>query len=444
MRIPLALLLATLGLAIPPARAQDLIAIYDLALQQDPALREAEETRNAVLESKPQSLARLLPTLSVSAGLNRNSVLSKFGTGTGQAIIAGARNVGFWTSNASINLTQPIYHHDMWVQLSQADNRVAQAEAEYAAEQQNLILRTANAYFGVLLAEDNLSFSHAERVAIERQLEQAKARFEVGLIAITDVNEAQAGFDLSRANEIRAENELDNAREALREIIGPYEGNLAGLAQEIPLQTPEPAKLEDWDTRAQEGNLNLIAVQNKAELAKKGIDLQFAGHLPTLDLVGTAGFTDTNRPNGIPTESQVIGMQFNLPLFQGGAVDSRVRQARHEFASAQEAVDRQRRAVTRLVKDAFRSIVSSIGQVKALKAAVVSAQSAVEASEAGFEVGTRTMVDVLAEQRNLYRTQRDYAKTRYDYILANLTLKQAASMLRREDVELVNRWLNRS
>ncbi|QSA97464.1 TolC family outer membrane protein [Methylococcus sp. EFPC2] len=443
MKLPLALLSAMLVFAMPAASAQDLLAIYDLALQQDPKLREAEETRNAALENKPQSLARLLPTLSASAGLNRNSVLSKFDTGSGQAIIAGGRNIGFWNSNATLNLTQPIYHHDMWVQLSQADNRVAQAEADYAAEQQNLIVRTANAYFGVLLAEDNLSFAHAERTAIERQLDQAKARFEVGLIAITDVNEAQAGFDQARADEIKAENELDNAREALREIIGPYEGNLAGLVQEIPLQTPEPQKLEDWDARAQEGNLTLIAAQNRAEVAQKGIDLQFAGHLPTLDLVGSAGFTDTNRLRGIGQESQIIGMQFKMPLFEGGAVNSKVRQARHEFASAQEAVDRQRRAVTRQVKDAFRGIVSSIGQVKALKAAVVSAQSALEASEAGLQVGTRTMVDVLATQRNLYRTERDYAKTRYDYILANLNLKQAASMLRHEDVELINRWLSR-
>lgn len=432
-------------LVTPPAAfGGDLLAIYDQALQQDPKLREAEATRNAALENKPQSLAKLLPTLSITGNLNRNSVLSKFEPGSGQTFIAGARNVGFWSSGASVNLIQPIYHREYWVQLAQADNRVAQAEAEYAAEQQNLILRTANAYFGELLAQDNLGFARAELEAIERQLEQAKARFEVGLIAITDVNEAQAGYDLARANVIKAENELDNAREALREIVGPYEDNLAGVAQEIPLQAPEPAKMEEWDSRAQENNLSLIAAQNKAELAKKSIDLQFAGHLPTLDLVGSAGFTDNNRPRGIPTESQVIGMQFNMPLFQGGGVDSRVRQARYEYTSAQEGLDRQRRAVTRQVKDAYRSILSSINQVKALQAAVVSAQSAKEASEAGFEVGTRTMVDVLAEQRNLYRTQRDYAKTRYDYILASLALKEAASLLRREDIELINRWLAHS
>jgi outer membrane protein len=330
------------------------------------------------------------------------------------------------------------------VQLSQADNQVAQAEATYAAEQQNTGLRTAQAYFNVLLAQDNLEFARAEKEAIERQLEQAKARFDVGLIAITDVNEAQAGFDQARANVIKAENDLDNASEALREIIGEFDKELNGLAMEIPLKSPEPSNIEDWSKRAQENNLDIISAQNRSELAKKSIDLQFAGHLPTLDLVGTAGFIDNNRPNGFTYQSQAIGMQVNVPLFQGGGVNSRVRQARHEFEAAQENLDAQRRAVTRQVKDAYRGVLSSISQVEALKAAVVSSQSALEATEAGFEVGTRTMVDVLTEQRNLYRAKRDYAQARYDYIVNSLSLKQASSILLREDIELVNRWLSRN
>jgi outer membrane protein len=433
-------LLLTLGLITPCAQAQDLLTIYDLALQQDPKIREALATRDAALENKPQAIARLLPTLSIRGNLTRNWVLSKLDDPQ-LALLAGGQNLEFWNSGASVNLNQPVYRHELWVQLGQADHRVAQAEAQYADELQNLIVRLAQAYFGVLLAEDNLEFAHAERQAIERQLEQAKARFEVGLIAITDVNEAQAGFDLAQANEIKAENDLDNARETLREIIGPFEGHLAKVAPEFPLEPPQPTRIDEWDASAQRNNLSLIAAQNGVEVAKKGIDLQFAGHLPSLDMVASAGFTDTNRPRGIPTESQAIGMQLNIPLFEGGGVNSRVRQARHEYEAALQTLDRQRRAVGRQVKNAYRGILSAIGQVKALKAAVVSATSAKEASEAGFEVGTRTMIDVLAEQRNLFRTQRDYAKTRYDYILASLTLKQAASLLQREDVERINRWL---
>ena len=442
-------LFLALTLRLTAVDAQDLLATYELALQHDPRLHEAEATRNAVLETKPQSLARLLPTLSARAGLNRdywqsNSLGGVGGQGIGFAVGLGGQNVGFWDSSASAELTQPIYHREYWVQLSQADNQIAQAEAAYAAEQQNVTLRTAQAYFNVLLAQDNLEFALSEKQSIERQLEQAKARFEVGLTAITDVNEAQAGFDLARANAIKAENDLDNAREALREIIGEFEENLSGLATEIPLKSPEPTNIEDWSRRAQENNLAIIAAQNRSELAKKGIDLQFAGHLPSLDLIGSAGFVDNNRPLGFTYQYQAIGMQVKVPLFQGGAVNSRVRQARYEFEAAQENLDTQRRSVTRQVKDAYRGILSSISQVSAYQAAVVSSQSALEATEAGFEVGTRTMVDVLVEQRNLYRAKLDYAKSRYDYIVNSLSLKQASSLLGREDIELVNRWLSRN
>ncbi|WP_133716560.1 TolC family outer membrane protein [Methylocaldum gracile] len=434
------ILLALLLLVTAGAKAQDLLQILELALQRDPRLREVEATRNAVLEAKPQSVARLLPTLSLTGELNRNSVLSKFEEFQ-LAFIAGARNVGFWNSAASINLTQPIYHHDYWVQLSQADNQIAEAEANYAAEQQNLMLRTARAYFDVLFAQDSREFALAEQRAIERQLEQAKARFEVGLIAITDVHEAQAGYDQARANVIQAENQVDNAREALQEIIGEYDLALAELAEKIPLKGPDPENIENWSDLAQQSNLSIVAAENRSLVAKKDIDLQFAGHLPSMDLVGSAGFTDTNRPRGIPTEYQVIGMQVNVPMFAGGGVNSRVRQARHEYEAAQENLDGVRRSVKRQVKDAYRGILSAISQVEALQAAVVSSQSAVEATEAGLEVGTRTMVDVLAEQRNLFRTKRDYARARYDYIINSLALKQAAGTLNPADLAIVNQWL---
>jgi outer membrane protein len=378
--------------------------------------------------------------LSVTANLNRNWILTKSGNPT-QTLLAGGNNVTFWNTVPTLTLSQPVYHHELWVQLSQADNQVAQAEAEFEAAQQNLMLRTANAYFDILYAQDSLEFSRMERESIERQLEQANARFEVGLIAITDVNAAKAGFDQARANEIKSENDLDNAREAMRVIIGQFDGKVSALAEDIPLKPAEPADMEAWNQRAQEDNLLIIAANNQAEQAQKGIDLKFAGHLPTLDLVGTAGFTDNNRPNGIRTEFQVISMQLNLPLFQGGLVNSQVRQAREQFMAAAENLDVQRRNTRMLVKTAFRGIATSISQVAALKSAVDSAQSALEATLAGFEVGTRTMIDVLIQQRNLYQVKRDYAKTRYDYIKNSLILKQSTGILSRDDVEMVNNWL---
>ncbi len=432
--------LLVLLLASSAALASDLMQVYDLALQHDPHIKEALANRDAALENRPQSLARLLPSLSAKAQLNRNSVYSKFGSPQ-LAFIAGARNTGFWNSNGSFNLTQPVYHHELWVQLSQADSLVAEAEANFAAEQQSLMFRTAQAYFNVLLARDTLEFADAEQLALQRELDQAKARYEVGLIPITDAQVAQAGYDQARAAAIAAANDLENAKEALKEIIGELPSELRGLAPEVPLNGPKPDDMEEWNRQAQAANPAIVAAGNSAEAAKKNIDLKFAGHLPSLDLVGVAGFTDTNRPRGIGTEFQQIGMELNVPMFAGGGVNSQVRQARHQYEAAQERLDAQRRAVRRQVKNAFRGILTSIGQVQALKAAVVSTQSALEATEAGFEVGTRTMVDVVIQQRNLYQTFRDYAKTRYDYITNSLSLKQAAGSLQAEDLALINSWL---
>jgi outer membrane protein len=429
------------------AGAQDLLQTFVLATEYDSRLREAAAHRNALLEAKPQSIARLLPTLSITGELNRNSVLSKFGqnpSGLGQnplIFFAGGTNVDFWNSAASITLTQPLYHHELWVQLRQADSQVAEAEARYALEQQNLIQRTAEAYFDILFAEDSLEFTRAEQRAIQQQLEEAKARFEVGLIPITDVHEAQAAHDQNRANIIQTENQLDHAQESLQVIIGDHSARLDKLKETFPATPPEPKAIDDWSTQAQQNNLNIIAVSNQLETAKKNIDLQFAGHLPSLDLVGSAGFTDNDRPYGISTEYQLIGMQVKVPVYEGGGVNSRVRQARYQYEAAQENLDGLRRSVKRDVKDAYRGVIASISQIEALQASRVSAASALEATEVGLEVGTRTMVDVLTEQRNLFRTKRDYARARYDYLLNSLKLKQAAGILKEEDLVVINSWL---
>ena len=432
-----------LALALPAAQAQDLLTTYEQALQRDPTVHQAESTRNAALENKPQSIAQLLPTLSIAANLNRSYVTTKSGNFT-QSQLAGGAFVNFWSSAPTLTLSQPIYNHAFWVQLSQADNQVAAAEANYEYARQNLIVRTASAYYAILLALDTLDFHRMQMQSIGRQLEQAQARFEVGLIAITDVNAAQAAHDLAKATVIADENALEISRETLRAIVGDFDGKVAALAEDIPLKSPEPADMEEWNRRAQENNLLIIAGQNQAEQAKKAIDLQFAGHLPTLNLVGTAGFTDNNRPNGVRTEIDVISMQLSVPLFQGGMVNSLVRQAREQFQAAQESVDVQRRAANLQVKTAFRGINTAISQVAAYKSAVASAQSALDATEAGFQVGTRTMIDVLLVQSNLYQAKLNYAQARYNYINNSLALKQAAGILMREDVEMLNRWLGKN
>jgi outer membrane protein len=420
------------------ACAENLSDIYALALEHDPVLKQSAARQAASLESRAQGLARFFPTISVTASSSRDRLNSKKNTFQG----AGVQN--YWNNTVNANLKQPVFHWDHWIQLSQSDNQIAQAEANYKAEEQNLIVKISEAYFNVLGAQDNLEFTTAEKNAIARQLDQANQRFEVGIIAITDVHEAQAAHDLALANEIEAENNLDNKKEALKEIIGEYEPQLDRLRDELNLSSPEPKDIESWKETARENNLRIIAALNQAEYARKTIDVQNSGHMPQVDIIGSYGVSDNQATFGLRGDTQSIGLQVNVPLFEGGMVMSRARQARQEYEEAKEKLIEAQRAVTREVKDAYRGVVSNISRVDALKASVVSAESALEATEAGFEVGTRTMVDVLAEQRSLYRAKRDYARSRYDYFINSIKLKSASSNLTQADLEAIDTVLVKS
>lgn len=420
------------------ACSQDLIEIYQVALQNDPVLRQSFAQQNATAEVKDQSIARFLPNITAIAGSSKNWLHNKK---AGADFRGFQVNQEFWDHTFNLNFIQPVFHWEYWVQLSQSDNQIAQAEADYWAEQQNLMVRITEAYFNVLSARDTLEFAMAEKKAIARQLEQAQQRFEVGLIAITDVYEAQAGFDQARASEIEAENNLDNQKEALREIIGEYETELSALGDKLALIGPEPADISAWSKAAENNNFSIVSAFNQAEFARKAIELQNTGHLPQLDIIGSYGVSDNNSTFGFRGDTQSIGLQLNVPLFEGGAVNSRIRQAVHEYEVAKEQLTATQRAVKRLVKDAYRGVISNMSRIDALRATVKSAESALEATEAGFEVGTRTMVDVLTEQRNLYRAKRDYARSRYDYLINSIKLKQAASSLTLADLEYINNLL---
>lgn len=436
-KLLLPLLLGQL-LGVSGAQAEDLLEIYQLALQNDAQLRAAMANRDSALEALPQAKAQLLPSVSLSSDANlvRTDVNS---SSSSSALTDNPNN--YATAGLSLNLTQSIYRKAYNVQLDQADRQIAQAEVTFAAEEQNLIIRVAQAYFNVLSAEDSLEFALAENAAIARQLDQAKQRFEVGLIAITDVHEAQAAFDQSRADLIQAENALDNAREAQQEIIMQVVDDLAPLAAELPLNPPQPQNPEQWAETAQTQNLSLQAANYGVDIARLNIDLQDSGDSPTLDLVGSHSLDVSNNENGTDLHTTVIGLQLNLPLYTGGAVNSRTRQARFDYEAAQQTLDQQRRSVNRSVRDAYRGVMSSISRVEALKASTISAQSALEATTAGFEVGTRTMVDVLNAQRDLFSARSNYAQVRYDFILNGLLLKQATGNLSTEDLKQVNGWL---
>jgi outer membrane protein len=425
----------TLCALCPQVSAQDLVETFQLAFKNDPNLKKSHYSQLSVAETRSQSIGQMLPTISASAASSRNRLNNKKSTFQGSGVQK------YWDHGFSINLVQPIFHWDHWVQLSQSDNRIAQADAEYEAEHQNLMVLTAEAYFNVLSSQDNLEFTLSEQNAIERQLEQAKQRFDVGLIAITDVYEAQAGFDEARANQIEAENELDDSKEALREIIGENEVDLVSLAKPIDFAYPVPNDITRWAKNAETNNLQLIAALNQVEVKRKDISIQKSGHLPTLDIVAGYNLQDVNSSFGLRGDTENVGLQLNVPLFQGGIVYSRAKQAQFDFQAAKEEFSSTKRQVKRQVRNSFRDVVSSLSRVNALKATVTSAESALKATEAGFEVGTRTMVDVLSEQRNLYRTKRDYSRSRYDYLINGIKLKQAASSLTAQDLELVNQYL---
>ncbi len=430
----------TILIALIPLRsgfAQDLLETYLLAKNNDPDFKSSDYNKLASNEVKSQSIAQMLPNISVtgSSSLNQWNVNS-FLTPT-----LGTTFQNFTNNLLTVNLRQPVFHWEHWVELNQADNKIAQSEAQFQAKQQNLIRRTAEAYFNILAAQDNLKFSTAEKLSLANQLEQAKQRYDVGMVAITDVYEAQAGFDRAIASEIEAQNQLDNSKEALREIIGDNPANLNSLQALVPLSPPIPEDIASWSNTAESNNFSIVAQLNQAEYIRKNVEIQQSKHLPTLDIIAQYNQSENGNVYGLRGNYESVGLQLNVPIFEGGGTSSRVRQSEHEYEAAKEELIKVKRSVSRGVKDSFRGIVSSISRIKALEATAKSAEMAVEAAQSGLEAGTRTMVDVVTEQRNLYKAKSDYARSRYDYLIDGIKLKEAAGSLSEEDLQQINRYL---
>ena len=421
------------GLVSVNAYAENLIELYDIAVQQDPQFQAARATQSSVKKTEEIARASLLPSIGLAANLNRiNQDVRSSPSATDDT---------YNKRDLTLSLSQPVYRKDRWLSVDQAQILSAKADVDFLAAEQDLIVRLSRAYFNVLSAQDSLEFVLSDKKAIERQLEQAKQRFEVGLIAITAVYEAQAAYDQSTANQINAENALDNANEALKEIVGSKSFNLDRVVEKLDLSKPDPADLAVWTEKALQQNPNVIAAINNSEVAQKEIEVKRSGHYPTVDLVGSHAISRTSANSGTDLDTTSIGLQMALPLYSGGGVTASTEQAQLDFEAAQYGVEQQKRVVTRQVRDAYRGVIASISQVKALEATRKSTTSALEATEAGFEVGTRTIVDVLNSQRNLYAAIRDYAQARYNYILNGLLLKQAAGTLSVKDLEKVNQWL---
>ncbi len=433
----LALLIALLPAA--PVGALDLLAVYELARASDPQYRQAEAANRATLEQRPQAISQLLP----SVRLRADSVSNKQEIGAGGFNLAGGNEVSFNSHGYSLRLNQPIFRWERWLDLKQADSRIAQADAELSVALQELMLRVAETYFNVLAAQDSLAFAQAEERSLSRRLDQARQRFEVGLTAITDVQEAQAGFDRAVAQAIAAENNVANAREAAREITGEYISAFAGLSAEPPLLRPEPADIEAWTGIALQQNLAVIAGRAAVETARQEVKRQGAGHLPTLDLLASRNYNKSGGRFGAnKVHSTTVGVELNVPIFQGGLVSSRKRAAQQRLQEQLQGLEQARRRAQRSTREAYLGVISGISQVEALKQVVVSSETALQATLAGFEVGTRTAVDVVAAERVSSQARRDYARAKYDYLIDTLRLKRAAGTLSAADLQHVNQWLD--
>ncbi len=418
----------------PTLWASDLLSIFDLAQINDPVLQSAKQAELAAIEVKPQAVAGFLPKIGATLDPDNKTTTS---AATAMGTQSPIRNQTYKQTTYGLTLTQPVFYYQQWVQFHQASEQVKAAHATYAAAEQDLIVRTIQGYFNVLSAVDALSFTRAQRTAFDKFLDQTEQRYKVGLIAITDVQIAKAQRDSAYAQEIAAANGVQDAREQLRQITGQPVDPLISLRQTIPLESPKPQEPERWVQSALTHNFQLQALRYKTEATRSNINLSQAGHLPSLAVNSTLA-----RSSSTPLEprntSKVFGLQVSLPLFSGGLVTSQTRQAVHLYEQAQKDLETLYKSLESQSRQAYAGVLTQISQVKALKQAIVSNQSALDATEASFNVGTRTIVDVLTAQTNLIQAQQNYANARYAYILQSVQLKQAAGSLSPDDLLQIN------
>lgn len=424
----------------------DLFELYGLAEQNDPQIRAAYSDFQAVGETVPQNWANLLPQIS-------GSVSTAYDDSTVETEGQPKHSFDGEASGFELRATQVIYNHAYWQRLGQANINAAQAEANYNAARQDLIVRIATAYFNVLGGIDNLAFAEAERKSVEQQLEQTKQRFEVGLIAVTDVKESQAQYDQAIAEEIEAQNSLSTTKEALWTIINSYPQQLKPLSEQMPLLQPEPADKQHWVDAALAENLSLIAADLAQQSAQQEVDIQRSGHYPTIDVTATHNYLDDNAgrvqfsgtgvpiSNPVQTTDTTVMVSLNVPIFTGGGTHARVKEAVYRREATRDRYEATRRQVIQQTRDAYQNILADISRVNALKQSLISSEAAYEATSAGYEVGTRNSVEVLTALRNVYAAKRDYARTRYTYVIDLLRLKQATGNLSMGDLKEINRWL---
>lgn len=419
--------------------AADLIDIYKAALSSDPLYQAALSTRLSQREAIPQSVAALLPNISAQANISNNY------QNITQPPIPGQPNglSNFQSQGYNISLRQPLINVNAWLAVKQANNTGKQADLTLAATAQDLIFRVASAYFNVLSAQDTLRFTQAEKAAEFKQFKQAQKRVQVGLDAFTSVYEAKAAYDKSLATEISAENTLRNNQEALRQLTGQTYLSISRFAKKIPLNAPQPNNISDWINAATQNNLKLMAARYGVEVAREKIKIQASGHLPSLSLIGNYGKTATfnNTPSSLNNNGATLGLELDIPLFAGGVVTSKTRQAQYDFQTANDNLDNTYRLLIINTRQKYNDVLADISKIKAEQQAIKSAQLSLDSTEESYKAGTRTIVDVLIAQQNLYDAKRTAAGDQYTYLLDTLLLKQAAGSLKPDDLVQINQWL---
>ncbi len=435
---PLKLFLLTILAASCSAQAADLLETYRAAQANDPVFAAARAANQAGQEKLSQGRALLMPSINLNANTIFNDQTTNYQASSPFSAANG--NSRFNTNGYGVNLVQPLFRAQNWLAYTEAQLQVAQADAQFKLAEQDLILRVAQNYFDVLIAQDSVQLVDAQKTAITEQMAQAKRNFEVGTTTITDTLEAQSRYDLTLAQEVAAKNTLEVKRSGLQQLTGEIPAVLKPLNSALKLESPNPADMEQWVADAQNNNPQIVLAQAGATLAEKEVARNQSAHLPTLDLVasyaknsasgGSFGASDSSNRN--------IGVQLNVPLFQGGATSSRSREAEANHERGKQDLENARRTVTTQTRQAYLGVVSGMAQVQAFQQALASSQSLLEASKLGQEVGIRTNLDVLNAQQQLYSTRRDLYQAQYNYLISQLRLKAAAGSLGEDALSQVN------
>ena len=430
-------LLLSLGFAVAvllngPAYADNLVDIYRQAQANDTVWAAARYNYEANIEQAPQGRALLLPSVIFSAGAFKNSI---------DKINPTTETARYDSTNYSVQLTQPLYRKQNFAAYAQSKSAVTQAEAELAIARQDLIVRAAQAYFDVLAAEDRLGYARTEKAAISGQRELAERNFNVGNATIVDVHEARARHDLAVAEEVAADNDLKVKQEALIAVTNTAPTTLSRLAPKLALQNPEPQNIDHWTQAAQAQNPRIKVQEQLLAIAHEEVERSRGGHYPTLDLIASHNYSKSGSvffPGTTEYTSNQVGVQLQVPLFQGGATQSKVRASLAREEQARQTLEQTKRQTTQQSRESYLAVTSGVARVKALEQALVSIQKALESTLLGYETGVRTGVDVLNAQRDLYRTQRDLAQARYTYLLNRLRLKNAVGTLNEDDLATIN------